>query len=60
MATRPKSIVPIIGESDIDEWQDAPQFWDAIRFDVDHSEGFGHYILTGSSVPLDASAVAFP
>ena len=37
----------------IDEWQDAPQFWDAIRFDVDHSEGFGHYILTGSSVPLD-------
>ena len=35
----------------IDEWQDAPQFWDAIRFDVDHSEGFGHYILTGSAVP---------
>ena len=37
----------------IDEWQDAPQFWDAIRYDVDHSEGFGHYILTGSAVPPD-------
>ena len=37
----------------IDEWQDAPKFWDAIRFDVDHSEGFGHYILTGSAVPPD-------
>jgi len=37
----------------IDEWQDAPKFWDAIRYDVDHSEGWGHYILTGSSVPPD-------
>lgn len=36
----------------IDEWQDAPQFWDAIRFDVDRSEGYGHYILTGSAVPV--------
>jgi predicted AAA+ superfamily ATPase len=37
----------------IDEWQDAPKFWDAIRFDVDHSPGWGHYILTGSAVPPD-------
>lgn len=37
----------------IDEWQDAPKFWDAIRYDVDHSEGWGHYILTGSAVPPD-------
>ncbi len=37
----------------IDEWQDAPKFWDAIRYDVDHSAGFGHYILTGSAVPPD-------
>ena len=35
----------------IDEWQDAPRFWDAIRYDVDHSAGWGHYILTGSAVP---------
>ena len=35
----------------IDEWQDVPKFWDAIRYDVDHSSGWGHYILTGSAVP---------
>lgn len=35
----------------IDEWQVAPQFWDAIRYDVDHREGDGFYMLTGSSVP---------
>ncbi len=34
----------------IDEWQDVPQFWDAIRAYVDHAEGEGHFILTGSSV----------
>ena len=37
----------------IDEWQIAPKFWDAIRFEVDHSEGCGHFILTGSAVPPD-------
>ena len=37
----------------IDEWQDVPKFWDAVRADVDHSEGFGHYILTDSVVPPD-------
>lgn len=35
----------------IDEWQVAPKFWDAIRFDVDHREGDGFYMLTGSTVP---------
>lgn len=34
----------------IDEWQDVPKFWDAIRHRVDHVEGFGQFILTGSSV----------
>ena len=34
----------------IDEWQDVPQFWDAIRSFVDHAEGDGHFILTGSAV----------
>ena len=37
----------------LDEWQIAPQLWDAIRFEVDHREGYGHFILTGSSVPLE-------
>lgn len=37
----------------LDEWQDVPKFWDAVRFDVDHSPGWGHFILTGSAVPPD-------
>ena len=32
----------------IDEWQDAPQFWDAIRYHVDHEDDCGQFILTGS------------
>lgn len=39
----------------IDEWQIAPKLWDAVRFAVDHKEGKGHYILTGSSVPANLS-----
>ena len=34
----------------IDEWQDVPRFWDAIRHRVDHTDGFGQFVLTGSSV----------
>lgn len=37
----------------MDEWQIAPQLWDAIRFEVDHRDGNGHFILTGSSVPVE-------
>lgn len=36
----------------LDEWQIAPQLWDTIRFEVDHRRGQGHFILTGSSVPI--------
>ncbi len=35
----------------IDEWQLAPKLWDAIRFEVDHREGLGQFVLTGSAVP---------
>ena len=42
----------------IDEWQLAPKFWDAVRFRVDHSEGFGHFILTGSVVPPDTDEIS--
>lgn len=35
----------------IDEWQIAPKLWDAVRFEVDHRDNFGHFILTGSVVP---------
>ena len=44
----------------IDEWQLAPQFWDAVRFEVDHAAGFGHFILTGSSVPVETDVKAKP
>lgn len=40
----------------IDEWQIAPELWDAIRFDVDHSDTDGKFVLTGSAVPLDEEA----
>ncbi len=36
----------------IDEWQLAPQLWDAVRFTVDHRSDDGQFILTGSAVPL--------
>lgn len=35
----------------IDEWQIAPSLWDSVRFEVDHRDGYGHFILTGSSTP---------
>ncbi len=41
----------------IDEWQIAPTLWDSIRFEVDHLDGQGHFILTGSAVPADRSGV---
>ena len=35
----------------IDEWQEAPQLWDAVRFAVDRGRGRGRFILTGSATP---------
>ena len=35
----------------IDEWQDAPMLWDAIRYDVDNTGLKNQYILTGSVTP---------
>lgn len=37
----------------IDEWQVAPQLWDAVRYEVDRRDEFGQFVLTGSSVPVD-------
>lgn len=37
----------------IDEWQLAPQFWDAVRNEVDRRNADGQFILTGSAVPAD-------
>lgn len=41
----------------IDEWQNIPQIWDSIRYDVDHTRKLGQYILTGSTLPVDMSEV---
>ncbi|MGI6312804.1 MAG: ATP-binding protein [Candidatus Cryptobacteroides sp.] len=38
----------------IDEWQDAPELWDAARFEIDHrKEKTGQFIFTGSTVIPD-------
>ena len=35
----------------IDEWQEVPSLWDAVRFTVDKSTLKGQFILTGSATP---------
>lgn len=34
----------------IDEWQEVPAIWDAVRYECDSNSKFGKYILTGSSL----------
>ena len=41
----------------IDEWQIAPKLWDAIRFEVDHRDDLGQFVLTGSAVPPDTREI---
>lgn len=42
----------------IDEWQIAPNLWNAVRYEVDQRNEMGQFILTGSAVPpnLDESS----
>ena len=35
----------------IDEWQEVPRLWDAVRHAVDQSTQKGQFLLTGSSTP---------
>lgn len=35
----------------IDEWQEVPPIWDAVRYKVDQNPQKGQYILTGSATP---------
>ena len=42
----------------IDEWQKAPQFWDACRYLVDRRDEDGQFILTGSAEPADQSKLS--
>jgi len=41
----------------IDEWQIAPQFWDAVRNEVDKRSKEGQFILTGSVVPVSTNEI---
>lgn len=36
----------------IDEWQEVPAIWDAVRFKCDEDSQKGKYILTGSATPV--------
>ncbi len=36
----------------IDEWQEVPAIWDAVRFQCDQNKEKGKYILTGSATPV--------
>ena len=40
----------------IDEWQEIPEIWDAVRFKVDESTHHGKYMLCGSTV-VDRSRI---
>ena len=40
----------------IDEWQDYPVVWDAVRLEVDKRQATGQFILTGSNV-VDESQI---
>lgn len=41
----------------IDEWQLAPQLWDAVRNTIDSRNKDGQFILTGSAVPIDTKDI---
>ena len=51
-------LLAITGETPrlIDEWQEVPKLWDAVRFECDRRGGkSGQYIMTGSATPKDAA-----
>ncbi|MGI5964905.1 MAG: ATP-binding protein [Candidatus Methanomethylophilaceae archaeon] len=53
LAAESGSVAFLEGETPklIDEWQDVPEIWNVIRFEVDRRRENGQFILTGSSVP---------
>lgn len=48
-ATRPSLLLEGATPRLIDEWQDAPSLWDAVRTVVDERRKVGQFILTGSN-----------
>ncbi len=41
----------------IDEWQEVPELWDAVRSNIDRIGGKGLFILTGSATPNDKDII---
>lgn len=56
-ALSPKKLLAGTTPRLIDEWQLAPQLWDAARFEIDHRDGEGQFIFTGSAVPADTDKI---
>lgn len=52
-ATKPSLILEGAEPRLIDEWQEAPQLWDAVRYAIDRGHGRGRFILTGSATPSE-------
>ena len=44
----------------IDEWQIAPQLWDAIRYRADRQSIIGGFMITGSAVPVAIDELKHP
>lgn len=55
-STRPSLLLDGATPRLIDEWQDAPTLWDAVRTAVDERQRVGQFILTGSN-SVDKSAI---
>ena len=56
--SNPRSI--LLGDNPrlIDEWQNVPDLWNAVRSEVDNREDkFGQFIFTGSSTPVDMNDI---
>ena len=55
--TNPSTLLEGPAPRVIDEWQLAPQLWDAARFEVSRRGALGMLIFTGSAVPPDKSKI---
>ncbi len=51
LASDPRSILKGDSPRLVDEWQEDPRLWDAVKTEVDSSREKGRFILTGSSAP---------
>lgn len=41
----------------VDEWQIAPELWDAARYEIDQRNAEGQFIFTGSFVPVESEKI---